>query len=393
MREIWFSRMEHTVALLVGASLPLIVAGRAVTQGTLAVALVLSLVLAILRRRSPVASAARPTLVAGVLVALFWLPSVVFSLDSVVSLMTWGRTVAMTCGVLVLWTVLVRNQAAHLLALRVLVLLSAVAVPYAALRASSHYLVAQSLKPAASVLVVLIPVLIWAGARLGGRWRWLAALAILTVPAVIWQTGSKSALAGVLVGAGLGVALLAAARWGVRRAAVISVIVIAAMAGAASRLPAPVPLPGEASFYLPGFVDLHRQLIWRFTFDRLQERPLFGWGINQINMSPGAGENIRSLGQEYVPSHPHNWVIEVASETGMVGLAALLLALGWGLLRFARRWTAMRDGTAFWCGVTLGVFWSAGAFNFSVWATWWQLVFMLAMAMMTSAWSEKSGRD
>ena len=103
-----------------------------------------------------------------------------------------------------------------------------------------------------------------------------------------------------------------------------------------------------------------------------------GFGVNAINYSPGADAIIPGTSDlNLIPAHPHNWAVEVLSETGIIGFLPLLAAISWmviGLLANFRRTgdLAVLAGIA----VSLG-YWGSGLFNFSFWSAWWQVSFFL----------------
>tara|TARA_Y100001968_G_C18996294_1_gene543769 strand:+ start:193 stop:633 length:441 start_codon:yes stop_codon:yes gene_type:complete len=118
------------------------------------------------------------------------------------------------------------------------------------------------------------------------------------------------------------------------------------------------------------FPDPHRQVIWGFTIDVIKAFPITGVGPNTINMVPGAKNIIPYFNQEYVPSHPHNWMLEVAAETGILGLFALLITMGLGLKNLII--TSKRNPGAAWTAIALlAVFWISSLGNFSIWSSWW----------------------
>ena len=132
----------------------------------------------------------------------------------------------------------------------------------------------------------------------------------------------------------------------------LAVLLAAAIAWVLFKLPPPLRVGqiidgvchGPVEPGLPvSLIDAHRQYIWRFAF---------------------------------IPSHPHNWLLEVFLETGVFGLAFLLGALAL-LLRLWLRIGVVSPGTSA-TGVALSVaFWSSSVLNFSIWAAWWQGVFLL----------------
>src|SRR3546814_15846763 len=71
--------------------------------------------------------------------------------------------------------------------------------------------------------------------------------------------------------------------------------------------------------------------------------------MNVVNNLPGAHELIPGINAEYIPSHPHNWMLEILVETGWIGLAlgvAILALLAWKITQRLRRRHAGGAATA-----------------------------------------------
>ena len=58
---------------------------------------------------------------------------------------------------------------------------------------------------------------------------------------------------------------------------------------------------------------------------------------------PGAFDQIPGYGYIYIPAHPHNWVLEVLAETGVVGLAPLMVLMAMMVARLARDYLRTGD--------------------------------------------------
>ena len=94
---------------------------------------------------------------------------------------------------------------------------------------------------------------------------------------------------------------------------------------------------------------------------------------------PGANDLIPGMNQEYIPSHPHNWVLEIAAETGILGVALLLTAVLLGLRALFQ--LTKQDETAAWAAIALySAFWTSSLGNFSIWSAWWLAVFAVLMS-------------
>ena len=69
-------------------------------------------------------------------------------------------------------------------------------------------------------------------------------------------------------------------------------------------------------------IDHHRQIIWGFSIQKFILRPLFGYGQDSSNFIDGSQVDIGSKytgDMNFIPSHPHNFLIEILLETGVCG--------------------------------------------------------------------------
>src|SRR5690606_10976882 len=141
--------------------------------------------------------------------------------------------------------------------------------------------------------------------------------------------GSLGALAML---AALGIARLYAGLGRVgRRRLVIAVLALALGLAAVILvlLPAPPFAPPESLVIPPWLIDPHRQYIWGFAWHTAFDSPWIGFGLDTAGRVPGAKAFLPGLGDtETLPSHTHNWMLELFLESGALGLAAALAALG-----------------------------------------------------------------
>lgn len=132
---------------------------------------------------------------------------------------------------------------------------------------------------------------------------------------------------------------------------------------------------------------IHRLLIWRFTAERIAERPILGWGVDASRALPGGHFNLgeafpqAGLGPlaEALPLHPHNvilqWEVELGVPGAILALAIILVGL-WKLAREERLSARERAGALAWAAAAL-VF---AMLSFGAWQEWW-----LAALWLTSA--------
>jgi O-antigen ligase len=143
----------------------------------------------------------------------------------------------------------------------------------------------------------------------------------------------------------------------------------------------PVSLNQPPELPLP---DWHRQVIWGFTIEVIKSTPFFGVGPNTINLSPGAKELIPGLNQEYIPSHPHNWLLEIAAETGLIGLTVFLFAFLLATQLLITR-AIGNNAEALAATALSATFWISSLANFSIWATWWLTIFSVLVSFPLAA--------
>lgn len=327
----------------------------------------------------------RPALAVTAILGLSWLPSIIGSLQPGMSALTLTRTAALIAGGAILIDFARRDDKDW--GLRVFVggmlmslIFAAVALfitPEIAFFRAHNGVVAPhfALKSSASAIACALPVLLYAAWRLGGRWAWAVVPCLPLGLAVMYGTSSRSSLAGMLAALVLcGIVAITRRR---PLSHLLVALVLAALAGIAAiavtlRWTEPLTLGGYHTFAPSWLVDLHRQTIWQFTLDRFFERPWFGWGLNAIATYPGADSMIPELQGEFIPSHPHNWMIESLAESGIVGFIPLLTIIAVVALAAGREYRRTGDrATLTWLALWLS-YWAAGAFNFSMWNASWQ---------------------
>jgi len=126
----------------------------------------------------------------------------------------------------------------------------------------------------------------------------------------------------------------------------------------------------------------HRVTIWKFTADRVMEKPLLGWGMDASRAIPGGEAELfvvppPGLGaphhEQYLPLHPHNAVLQWWLELGGVGVAlglTVLLTMISALSRLPLPYGGIALGLLAQ-GVTVAFI------SFGAWQAWWQAVLWL----------------
>lgn len=122
----------------------------------------------------------------------------------------------------------------------------------------------------------------------------------------------------------------------------------------------------------------HRVMIWDFTYDHMMDRPWLGWGMDAARQIPGGTATFKE-GEVYLPLHPHNIVLQIGLELGVIGLA-IFLGMLWCMLRALAKSGMDRDAKHI--ALILAFTYIAIAMPaFGVWQSWW-----LGMAWLSGSW-------
>ncbi len=394
----------RALAILLGCALPVQVAGRGTIAGVLLMAFLCFLSLPgksfYLKRaygaaRGPIGAMALITLI-------FWLPNAFYSIDPLRSLESTVRTFAFVGLAALFWAVLVENGHVRNLSLRALLVASTLALIIAIVAQTAvpelywflHFRgwtsmpLGTSLKPFSALAVLMIPALIWAGVRLKGKWTLLAAANTIGFLAIVWLTYNRAAIAGLLgiIVIAAGLAALSHRRRLIRIALPLAALVT--VTGVLIWLNMTRQRPGFSDDWLfpLWLIDFQRQTIWNFAHGLFQQHFWFGMGTNTINFAPGADAVIPRTATKLamIPSHPHNWVLEVAAETGIFGILSLMGVIALTVVNYFRGFIKGGEGAYFVAACIAAGYWVSGSFNFSFWSSWWQMSFVLMTALCLS---------
>lgn len=183
-----------------------------------------------------------------------------------------------------------------------------------------------------AIMVWPVTALLYRG-RLGA---WALALPVLLF-LVLCLLESQAALLGIAVGylfGALAFAAIAFGRWTLGRTVLAAVLMVSVIG-----TPLAAKMIYDSGMRGSEFIDFasqHRIHIWKFTAERIVERPVFGWGFNSSRAIPNGDTVPFAEETKAIPSHPHNAVLQIWLELGVVGIAmllAVLLTLAWRIDR------------------------------------------------------------
>lgn len=234
--------------------------------------------------------------------------------------------------------------------------------------------------------MTVIAILVWPAARAAHRFHPFASVALfLSAFALSACMSSAAALVALALGA--------AAYVLVRLLPRLRIVEIIGGLAAATILLMPIAVDqvpvdattSSAKASLPNS-GYHRLLIWKFTSDRISERPLLGWGFNASRSMPGRAKEV-DKGLPGLPLHPHNAALQWRLELGVPGVI-LGAALIYMLFGAARRYERHSDRA-----IAVGMIVSGlviALLSYGIWQSWWVATLLLSVACMPDNWHCKT---
>jgi len=138
--------------------------------------------------------------------------------------------------------------------------------------------------------------------------------------------------------------------------------------------------------------EIHRIVIWQFAAERIFEQPLFGWGLDAARAIPGGKEKLFLFmfngapeTAQAMPLHPHNAMIQIWLELGLVGVA-LVGAIYFLIVASIPESRTERAGPAMLIATTACAF-TVAELGFGIWQGWWMatlgIVAVISMTVVT----------
>jgi|GEM_PF-826873 len=239
------------------------------------------------------------------------------------------------------------------------------------------------LKGYSSLSIIMLPALLVAAARLPREWTVAIALISAGMSFLVWETYNRAALAGFL-----GFVLVWIVFWSmVERSffrlfsawsSFFLIFFSAIYALWRSRNYMITEAPAGDWLYPLWLIDFQRQTIWNEALKIAGSSPWLGVGANTINFAPGAEKPLPGQeGINVIPAHPHNWLVEMISETGFFGATLLMLTILVFFLTLIKMYKRQPSLGIIAAASISGSYWVSGLFNFSYWSAWWQMTFFL----------------
>lgn len=243
----------------------------------------------------------------------------------------------------------------------------------------------------------VVAMIVWPAAlvtaRLYGRYQ--AAAVIVLCAIVLVVVAPRSPLVALAVGAGAFAIGWLSQRWAKRLLLVgfgISVLIVPFLD---SLVPTFVDLL-VANIQAPNS-EVHRLRVWEFASGLILQQPVAGWGLDSSRVVPGGNEmlplftdgGVRTVSGPALPLHPHNALIQIWLETGIVGVG---IAAG----LFALAVKAVPESTRGHAGPAVAIAATATAFTiaqlgFGIWQGWWMATLGAFAVIVAALLSDRPG--
>ena len=138
-------------------------------------------------------------------------------------------------------------------------------------------------------------------------------------------------------------------------------------------------------FKIPtSLIDPHRQFIWGFSLEKFKNNPLLGYGPATSNF---IADSQKIIGHEatgdmtFIPSHPHNFFMEILLELGILGSFSFILFIFFVNYEIFKK---ANNRQKFYLIFYNGYFWGSSLVNFSFWLGWWQGSYFFILSLIST---------
>lgn len=121
----------------------------------------------------------------------------------------------------------------------------------------------------------------------------------------------------------------------------------------------------------------HRLFIWNFVADKAMEQPFIGAGFFSSKFVSSQEHGFIEYGGESLslfPLHPHNNILQIFFETGLIGLILFIAVLGKYLFYMGRHYKTDNAATLDLISVSYSCFatyMGIAMISYSMWQSWW----------------------
>lgn len=140
----------------------------------------------------------------------------------------------------------------------------------------------------------------------------------------------------------------------------------------------------NASHSLPQLPESakHRLYIWEFVSHKASEHPILGWGLDSARYFPVEAKDVKHPIFYPLPNHPHNSLLQVWLELGMIGLVCFIACIGTLIHTLNRLHGNLSQAAA---SATLVSYLTIGLVGYSLWQSWWIAAGWMATVFIRAA--------
>lgn len=130
---------------------------------------------------------------------------------------------------------------------------------------------------------------------------------------------------------------------------------------------------------VPGAASDYRLYIWDYAAKQAIKKPFLGWGFNASRSYPVLAGDMLPNGRHPLPLHPHNNVLQIWLELGLVGLVMFAALLYYSLRGIAKITGQMNMAI---CSAFLANYFIIGQIGYGIWQNWWLASFIIALVLL-----------
>jgi O-antigen ligase len=156
------------------------------------------------------------------------------------------------------------------------------------------------------------------------KFIFVALLTIITIFTVLSLESQSSSMALIISIAVLPIILLFGKK-ALKAMMLLSIFAVITVASVAYKIQPQILF--ETLPNIPNSASEYRLYIWSFTADKAMESPILGWGLNSARSIPVNEDDYVLGGRHPLPLHPHNNVLQLWLELGIIGLVIFITFL------------------------------------------------------------------
>lgn len=135
------------------------------------------------------------------------------------------------------------------------------------------------------------------------------------------------------------------------------------------------------NLYSTASKKLHRLMIWSYVKEKILEKPLFGYGFFSSRNISNEMRNTQ-IGTKYqlIPLHPHNSILQIWLELGIVGIIIFFSIIKFILDRIFY-YVQINRTVATIAFISFFQIFTVGQISFGFWQHWWLAIILIALIL------------